>query len=95
MGRIYGQDLNPADFGPAKPLNPGGGIVAPIGLPTGPKSAMDIMRLIRSRAKQALPAAPASAPPTAPGFKVSPVVALAGLGLVGYLIFRKKGARHG
>lgn len=68
-------------------------------LPTGirripfmPKSVMD---QIRAKAKQALPAAPATVPPVAPGFKVNPIVALAGVGLVAFLVFRKKGKGNG
>jgi hypothetical protein len=52
-----------------------------------------VMDQIRAKAKQALPAAPATVPPVAPGFKVNPIVALAGVGLVAFLVFRgKKGA---
>jgi hypothetical protein len=60
-----------------------------------PFMSTKVMNQIRAKAKQGLPAAPATVPPVASGFKVNPIVALAGVGLVAFLVFRKKGKGNG
>ncbi len=94
------------DFGPAAPLNPGGGIIAsptttkrstsPFAIRL-PKATQAIFDQIRAKSKQALPAAPAATLPTAPApaFKLG-MLGWGLLGLGGYmLLFRKKGKQNG
>jgi hypothetical protein len=64
-------------------------------LPRLPKSTQALFDQIRAKAKQALPAAPAAVPPTAPAFKLG-LLGWGLLGVEGYLLlFRKKEKKNG